>query len=237
MNEPEYEVVGITRDLTSIESLDSTPDFLEFQMDQADRPREQLQHYDGSIPLIVSWNSSEPAVTKPSFDQGVIIEVAEYNFVEYIDLDIVLLEESNTLREKIESIDAKTIVSCYYPDDTPPKDEILFQIRECDNLGEVTKIISYASDRVDALNLLRALSTGSQSGYTVAGYCRGTSGKYIRIISVLHGSKFCYGTIDGAVDDDDASDISLEYLTEMLDTVISGADDVELMDALKGKFF
>jgi len=236
MYEPKYEVVGVTHDLTSIEDLDSEPDLVAFQINQADCPIEQLQRYDGSIPLILSWNSSETAETKSSFDNRTITEAAEYNFVEYIDLNINLLEESNALRDQIESIDAKTIVSCYYPDKTPSEGEILSQIKECEDLGQVTKIISYASDRVDALNFLTALSTGSQSGYAVAGYCRGTSGKYTRIISILHGSKFCYGTIGGAVGDDDTSDISLDYLIEMLDTVVHGADDVELMDVLKGKF-
>lgn len=235
MDDLEYEVVGVTRDLTSIKDLDAKPDLVEFQINRADRSMEQLQNYDGSIPLIISWNSTETAMPESSIDEKDILEVSKYNFVKYIDLHADLLEEHNGLRKK-DSIDAELIVSYYYPDGIPSEDEILSQIERSDDFGEVIKIIPYAEDRADALNFLQLLSTASQSGYTVAGYCRGPSGKYTRIISVLHGSKFCYGTVKQEAGGNDTSDISLDHLLEMLDTVISGADDVELMDVLKGKF-
>jgi 3-dehydroquinate dehydratase-1 len=236
MDDLEYEVVGVTRDLTSIKGLDAKPDLVEFQINRADRPMEQLQNYDGSIPLIISWNSTEAAMPESSIDEKAILEVFKYNLVEYVDLHVDLIEEHNSLKKEIDSMDVELIVSYYYPDGTPPEDEILSQIERSDDSDEVIKIIPYAGDRADALNFLQVLSTASQSGHTVTGYCRGPSGKYTRIISVLHGSKFCYGTVKQEAGENDTSDISLDYLLEILDTVISGADDVELMDALKGKF-
>lgn len=235
MENPEYEVVGVTRDLSSLDTIDSEPDFLEFQIDTAENPLDQLQSYNGGIPLIVSW-SSQGSADGASADDSTIIEAVKHESVEMVDMLLEDLEYSNTLTVELESADVDIIATYYNSDETPSKDELVYHIEECADVGDISKIITFSNNSDDSLHFFEALNSASKSGLRVTGYCLGDASKHTRTMGVFYGSKFCYGVIDPEMIEDDAGGIELERLLETLDTTIHGGDDVELMDALKGKF-
>lgn len=237
MEKPEYELVGVTRDLSVGHELKTDVDFLELQTEKAENLIEQISNYAGSIPLIVSYRYLD----SESLDEGqnyldYLLQASRYGCVDKVELELWVVRENEWIIDELRQNEVDIIVSYNNLEETPPKSDLQQIIEECSKFGDIAKVSAFANSRGDCLTLLNCLNSASESGLTVAGYSLGKTGQHTRVISIFYGSKFCYGHITIDEEGKKQGQIELDQLTDLIEMSVHGGDHVELMDILRGKF-
>ena len=236
MNNIEYEVVGVTRDLSSVSKSVEEADYIEFQLDKAEDSLQQLSEYDGRLPLIVS-NRPEWAGGSASESNRLekLLAAAASESVKMVEIDLETVRNEEWIVEELRENHVDVIVAYYDFEKTPKKSDLQELILDCDEYGDISKVSVFANEREDALLLLECLNEASQRGIRVTGVSLGELGQHTRAIGVFYGVELCYAPIelDG---ESKYGEMELDQLVELLETTVHGGDHVELIDQLKGKF-
>ena len=234
MDKPQYDLVGVTMDLSKVVDLETTPDYVEFRIDSSANPLEQLSEYGGSIPLIVSCGSGSGNSDERDACLEPLVQASKFKIVEKVDLRLEAVSDVAHVLDDFHENDVEIIISYYNYDNTPNESELLQVIEEGGEHGDIVKIVTFANDPGDAVTLLRALSSATESGQMVAGYALGDIGRHTRTMGPFYGSKLCYGWVEDS--DVEPGEIKLGHLDELLDSAIHGGDHVELIESLEMKF-
>lgn len=176
-------------------------DAVELRMDLADDPLAALDDYDGELPVIATnraeWEGGEAE------DDGrvdALSEAAGLDAVDAIDIELAALTDGDAAEAlaAARASDTKTIVSAHDFDGTPSLSEMASTLGEACSLGDVGKLAVTATERGDALDLLRVTHEYSAAGHTVATIAMGELGRHTRCVAPLYGSRVGYAPLDEA---------------------------------------
>ncbi|MFC4550459.1 MULTISPECIES: type I 3-dehydroquinate dehydratase [Halorussus] len=236
MNAGEYQLVGLTDDLSQVSTVEDIIDLVEFRFGEAKDPYGQISNYDGDTPIIVSdvvnqVNSSEEQ-EKALYN---IVSEQPADKIKTVEFELSVAKENEHIVRKFQKESASTVISYYNVEETPTEQRLQNIISNCSQYGDIAKIVVRAETETDALSLLQCLNAASRQGIDVAGYALGDIGKHTRVISIFYGAQMAYAPIAGYEGSSDTEEIDLRLLQNLLKTLIN-SESATLIDELQGKF-
>lgn len=217
MDVDECQLVGITDDLATVQSVRELADYVEFRVGSAEDPRAQLSNYTESVPLILSPRAAtEGGDTLGPDDVASIADDAPPGVVEMVEVPLVDADKRGEVFERLRDRGIQLLISSYSNEGVSSKEELRETISECGEYGDLIKVVVFVEDEGDALVLLECLNDASRDETNIAGYGSGAAGKHTRVISAFYGSKLAYAPIRP---DDGSGDISLKQLSDVLGTI------------------
>lgn len=193
----EFTLAASTADLDEEPAAREHADCVEFRMDLAGDPLDELADYDGELPLLATnrpaWEGGE------ADDRGRIpaLERAiEHDAVGAVDVELATLSngDAHDLVESATRRGVAVVVSTHDFEATPPPAELDRLLTRAGEVGDVAKLAVTAHDRDDALALLAATSAHAEEG--VATMAMGDAGRHTRAVAPVYGSKIGYAPVD-----------------------------------------
>ncbi|WP_253736238.1 type I 3-dehydroquinate dehydratase [Halohasta salina] len=196
-------------DLSAEPAAREHADAVEFRMDMATDPLDQLAAYDGELPLIVTnratWEGGEADDESQRLDT---LEAAlDHEAVAAVDLECGALdgtvaaadtERVRSLRDVARKANIAVIASIHDFESTPSVDGLVDLLERASDEGDVGKLAVTATDRSDALAVLTATHRAVESGWTVATMAMGSAGQHTRAVAPVYGSAIGYAPVDPA---------------------------------------
>ncbi|MFD1640979.1 type I 3-dehydroquinate dehydratase [Halohasta litorea] len=182
-------------------------DAVEFRLDLATDPLDQLAAYDGELPLIVTnratWEGGEADDEIRRLDT---LEAAvDHEAVTAVDIECGALDGSiaaadtnraRQLRETARDAGIVVIASVHDFESTPSVDGLTELLKTASDEGDVGKLAVTAADRSDALAVLSATHRAAEAGWTVATMAMGAAGQHTRAVAPVYGSAIGYAPVD-----------------------------------------
>ena len=201
MDFDEFRLAAALSDLAHEPLAREHADCVEFRMDLADEPLEELAAYDGDLPLLAT-NRAEWEGGKASADDRIdaLVTAAELERVEAIDVELRSLErgEGDSLLDIADEHDTAVIVSSHDFDGTPDAAEMHETLVEACKWGDVGKLAVTANGPGDVLEVLSVTYELTESGARVATMAMGAAGRHSRAVTPIYGSKIGYAPVDPA---------------------------------------
>ncbi|RRJ31188.1 type I 3-dehydroquinate dehydratase [Halocatena pleomorpha] len=175
-------------------------DAVEFRLDLADEPLEQLSGYDGVLPIIatnrVEWEGGAASDAPNRLD--VLRTAVEHPRVEAIDVELSTIAAGDGLAviEDARERDVSVIVSIHDFEETPSGPEMQRLLSRASEYGDVGKLAVTASTLDDVLRLLAVTRARTQAGQRVATVAMGAVGRHSRAVAPLYGSRIGYAPVD-----------------------------------------
>ncbi|MFO7833198.1 MAG: type I 3-dehydroquinate dehydratase [Halohasta sp.] len=205
----DFVLAAATDDLTAEPAARKHADAVEFRLDLATDPLDQLAAYDGELPLVVTnraaWEGGEADDETRRLDT---LETAlNHEAVAAVDLECGALdgsvaaadtERARELRDAAHEAGVSVIASIHDFESTPAVDELVDLLERADDEGDVGKLAVTATDRADALAVLSATHRAVESGWTVATMAMGAAGQHTRAVAPVYGSAIGYAPVDPA---------------------------------------
>lgn len=205
----DFVLAAATDDLTAEPAARKHADAVEFRLDLATDPLDQLAAYDGELPLVVTnraaWEGGEADDETRRLDT---LETAlDQEAVAAVDLECGALDGSvaaadtdraRELRDAAHEAGVSVIASIHDFESTPAVDELVDLLERADDEGDVGKLAVTATDRADALAVLSATHRAVESGWTVATMAMGAAGQHTRAVAPVYGSAIGYAPVDPA---------------------------------------
>jgi 3-dehydroquinate dehydratase-1 len=228
-----FALAATTDDLTREAEARDVADIVEFRIDRAENPIEQLEAYDGELPILAT-NRNQWFGGKAT-DTGrldTLFAASRFDAVAYVDIELETARAKEWILEEFRGNDVRLIVSHHDFDGTPEKDVLTAIIDQCAGYGDIAKVATYPADLSDTLTLLTALHEATEAGIDAAGIAMGETGSHTRVIGHVYGSKLGYAPLP----DDDSEyapgQLPLRKLRALVEaTRIDGAN-LERVEAL-----
>lgn len=228
----DFALAATTDDLTREAEARDVADLVEFRMDRADDPIEQLEAYDGELPVLATnrnrWfgGRADDAGRLDALDAA-----SRFESVAYVDLELETVRAKEWLPEEFRANDVTPIVSHHDFEATPDRAVLAEIIDQCAGYGDVAKVATFPTDRSDTLALLRAIYEATEAGIDAAGIAMGAIGSHTRVIGHVYGSKLGYAPLP----DDDSEyapgQIPLRELAALVEaTRVDDADPAAALD-------
>ena len=202
----EFVLAAATADLDDESTARGVADAVEFRMDLATDPLEQLDDYAGELPLIVTnradWEGGE-AADLGRFDE--LSDAVAADDVAAVDIELAALrgnapdgEQSHAtaLRDTAREAGVEVIASVHEFEWTPEVETMVELLADAATEGDVGKLATTANSRVDALALLSATHEADEAGHRVATMCMGEPGRHTRAAAPVYGSRIGYAPVD-----------------------------------------
>jgi len=197
-----FTLVAATADLSdaATDVAQEYAEAVEFRMDLAEDPLEQLAAYDADLPLLVtnraSWEGGE-ADSDDARLEALEAAVAD-DAVAAVDIELAAMADGSGERvaEAARTNDASVVVSTHDFEATPPTDAMVALLEDACEHGDVGKLAVTAETRGDALDVLTATHACDATGDTVATMAMGEAGRHTRAVAPLYGSKIGYAPVD-----------------------------------------
>jgi len=195
----EFRLAASVADLDREPAARSDADLLEFRMDLAADPLDQLAAYDGALPILATnradWeggqaegaNRLDDLATASEYDDVVAVDV-ELNAVRHGDGEGVL--------DHARAHGASAVVSTHDFEGTPPADDLRDRLADAVAAGDVGKLAVTATDPADVLTVLMLTREFTASGFQVATMAMDGIGCHSRAVAPIYGSKLGYAPID-----------------------------------------
>ena len=200
-----FTLVAATADLADERAARGVADLVEFRMDLAPDPVEQLAAYDGDLPLLVTnrpaWEGGEAEGSDDAAEAARLdaLDAALGNdAVAAVDLELAALRRSEravAVAEEAESLGVEVVVSVHDFERTPSERTMVSLLSAATSAGDVGKLAVTAEDREDALALLAATHTVDAAGERVATMAMGEAGRHTRAVAPIYGSKIGYAPV------------------------------------------
>ena len=230
----EFVLAAATADLDDEPAAREAADAVEFRMDLATDPLEQLDDYAGELPLIVTnraeWEGGEAA------DIGRFGELSDavvHDAVAAVDIELAALRgnapegersHATALRETAREEGVDVIASVHEFEWTPEVETMVELLADAAEEGDVAKLATTANSRSDALALLSATHEADDRGHRVATMCMGEAGRHTRAAAPVYGSRIGYAPVDPA-DATAPGQYTLETLRRLVDDLQGGHTD------------
>lgn len=199
MNFEEFVLAVSTADLAEGEQavVRENADAVEFRMDLADSPRDQLADYDGELPVIatnrVEWEGGEAPDTDERIED--LRWAAQLDTVGAIDVELEAIRRGDT--DGLESTsEAAVIVSIHDFDRTPESRDLHGLLEEATDHGDVGKLAVTAETIADVPRLLAITAAFAARDQPVATMAMGPEGQHSRAVAPLYGSCIGYAPAD-----------------------------------------
>jgi len=231
----EFVLAASTADLSEEPRAREYADAVEFRMDLADAPLDQLAGYDGDLPLVAtnraSWEGGEADGTA-RYDA--LSTAVGHDAVAAVDVELAALrgihpdpsEESHAtaLRETAREAGVDVVASVHDFESTPEPAALVDLLADAAGEGDVGKLATTATAPADALAVLEATHEATAAGHRVAAMCMGEPGRHTRAVAPVYGSKIGYAPID-AVDATAPGQYPLATLRDLVDRLRDGETD------------
>jgi 3-dehydroquinate dehydratase-1 len=220
-----FTLVAATADLADEPAARGVADLVEFRMDMAESPLEQLARYDGDLPLLVTnrptWEGGE---ADPGTGRLDALKAAVGNeHVAAVDIELAALRRGGDLGDaaaeavtEAEALDVSVVVSVHDFQGTPSERAMASLLTAAAELGDVGKLAVTAEHRTDALSLLSATHAADATGERVATMAMGEAGQHTRAVAPVYGSRIGYAPVDAA-DATAPGQYDLETLARLVD--------------------
>ncbi|NHN47495.1 type I 3-dehydroquinate dehydratase [Halostella sp. JP-L12] len=194
-----FVLAAATADLDDEADAREHADAVEFRMDLAEDPLEQLDDYDGVLPLIATnraeWEGGE------ADDAGRLDDLAaaaEHDLVEAVDVELNAVRHGggSGVVDHAREHDAAAIASIHDFDGTPSADEMRGMLADAVGNADVGKLAVTANDPADVLTLLMLTREFSAQGESVATMAMGEPGRHSRAVAPVYGSRIGYAPVD-----------------------------------------
>lgn len=196
----DFALAATTNDLTRERDAREVADIIEFRIDKADDPIEQLRTYDGELPIIAT-NRNQWFGGKAR-DQGrldTLFAASRFDSVAYVDIELETARAKEWILAEFRDNDVGLIISHHDFDSTPKKEILTAIIDQCAGYGDIAKVAVFPQELSDTLVLLTALHEATNADIDAAGIAMGEIGSHTRVIGHVYGSKLGYAPL---LDDD-----------------------------------
>jgi len=227
----EFTLAAATADLSVEPAARAAADAVEFRMDLAAEPGDQLAAYDGELPVIVTnragWEGGE-ASDLSRYDA--LADALERPSVVAVDVELAALRgnapegersHATALREAARGADAAVIASVHDFESTPDAGVLVDLLADAAAAGDVGKLATVAAGPADALAMLRATHEATAAGHAVATICMGAAGRHTRAVAPVYGSLISYAPVDPA-DATAPGQLPLGQLRDLVDGLRGG---------------
>ncbi len=195
-----FALAATTNDLTREPEARGAADLVEFRMDKAENPIEQLETYDGELPIVATnRNQWFGGTARDTGRLDALFAASRFDAVAYVDLELETVRAKEWLVEEFRGNGVDLIVSHHDFDATPEREVLTAIVEECAGYGDVAKVATFPNDLSDALTLLSVLHEATQAGIDAAGIAMGETGSHTRVVGHVYGSKLGYAPL---LDDD-----------------------------------
>lgn len=202
-----FVLAAATNDLAAEPAAREDGDAVEFRLDLAADPLDQLAAYDGELPLIVTnraaWEGGEADDEPRRLDR--LESALDHEAVAAVDIECGALDGSieaadtdraRDLRETARDAGISVIASVHDFESTPDVDGLVELLQTASDEGDIGKLAVTATDRSDALAVLSATHRAVAAGWTVATMAMGEAGQHTRAVAPVYGSKIGYAPVD-----------------------------------------
>jgi 3-dehydroquinate dehydratase-1 len=217
-----YVLAAVTADLDEEPVARTRADVMEFRLDLADYPLEQLRSYAGELPIIATNRVASEGGNAPDTPDRLdtLADAAANPAVAAIDVELASINDGDAdeLLAAADTHNLAVIASAHDFEVTPPQRELTATLRAACAAGDVGKLTVTATDLGDVLELLEVTFDLTQDGLDVATMSMGDSGRHSRVVAPIYGSRVGYAPV--TVDDATApGQYDLESLRSLLDAV------------------
>ncbi|MFW5977675.1 MAG: type I 3-dehydroquinate dehydratase [Halohasta sp.] len=202
-----FVLAAATDDLSAEPAAREDADAVEFRLDLASDPLDQLAAYDGDLPLIVTnraaWEGGEADDEARRLDT--LDSALDHESVAAVDIECGALDgtvpeaatdRARELRETARDAGIAVIASIHDFESTPSVDGLVDLLKTASDEGDIGKLAVTAADRSDALAVLSATHRAIEAGWTVATMAMGEAGQHTRAVAPVYGSTIGYAPVD-----------------------------------------
>jgi len=200
-----FTLCAVTADLGEAPAAREHADAVEFRMDLAADPLDQLDGYGGPLPVVVTnradWEGGE--ATDVARHDALAAALA-HDAVEAVDVELAALRgnapdgertHAVALRETAREAGATVIVSVHDFESTPERGVLVDLLADAAAEGDVAKLATTAEGPGDALAVLAATHEATAAGRRVATMAMGAAGSHTRAVAPVYGSRLGYAPI------------------------------------------
>jgi len=195
----EFRLAASVADLNREPAARDAADLLEFRMDLAGNPLDQLATYDGALPILATnradWEGGEAEGPERLDD---LAAAAEHDDVVAVDVELNAVRhgDGEGVVAHAREHGADAVVSAHDFDGTPPADDLRDSLSGAVEWGDVGKLAVTATDPADVLTLLMLTREFTAAGERVATMAMGGVGRHSRAVAPVYGSKIGYAPIE-----------------------------------------
>jgi 3-dehydroquinate dehydratase-1 len=215
-----FALAATTNDLTREPKVRDVADIIEFRMDKAEDPIEQLSEYDGELSLIATnrgqWFGGQ---ARDTGRLDLLFTASEFDCVEMVDIELETARGSGWVIPEFRDNDVDVIISYHAFEDTPDQETLDAIFEQCSQYGEIAKVATFAESYGDALRMLNAVHRATNEGKQVAGIAMGGVGSHTRVVAPLYGSKLGYAPLQSDTSEYAPGQISIHTLASMIETL------------------
>jgi len=200
-----FRLLAAGSDLSMEPAARADADGIELRMDFADEPLDQLEGYDGDLPVLVTnrvaWEGGEADDDDARLDT--LERAVEFDAVTAVDLELAALtgagdHDAGRVADHARDHGASVVVSTHDFEATPDQAAIVDRLERACEYGDVGKMATTAHASNDVLAMLEATQELTAAGETVATMCMGEAGRHSRAVTPLYGSRIGYAPVDPA---------------------------------------
>lgn len=195
-----YVLAAATADLDEEPAARAHADAIEFRMDLANNPLDQLSAYAGDLPIIctnrVKWEGGEAPDDARRIEDLQI--AAEHPAVEAVDIELAAVAGGDGLDviDHARAHGSKVVVSSHDFDHTPPRQELRRLLTTGGDHGDVSKLACRAESLDDTISLLAVTRALDADGHLVSTMAMGAVGRHTRALAPVYGSRIGYAPVD-----------------------------------------
>lgn len=194
-----FVLAASTADLAEEPAARADADAIEFRLDLAEAPLEQLAAYDGELPVIatnrVEGEGGEAADDAARLD-ALETAVAAPS-VDAVDVELAAVEAGDA-REVLVAArahDVSVVISAHDFEATPEAAAMESTLRAAAEAGDLGKLAVRAADPGDVLALLSVTWRLAGADVPVATMAMGAAGQHSRAVAPLYGSRLGYAPV------------------------------------------
>ena len=200
-----FRLLAAGSDLSMEPAARADADGIELRMDFADEPLNQLEGYDGDLPVLVTnrvaWEGGEADDDDARLDT--LERAVEFDAVTAVDLELAALtgtgdHDAGHVADHARDHGASVVVSTHDFEATPDQAAIVDRLERACEYGDVGKMATTAHAPDDVLAMLKATQELTAAGEAVATMCMGEAGRHSRAVTPLYGSRIGYAPVDPA---------------------------------------
>lgn len=220
MDRSKFTLAASTNSLRMEQEAREFADIVEFRMDKAEDPIEQLRDYNGNLPVIATnrtrWFGGKAEDTGRL---DTLFAASRFDFVEAVDIELETARSGDWILNQFRDNDVELIISHHDFESTPDKDILIAIIEQCAAYGDVAKVATLPQNKEDTLTSLGAINEVTQRGINAAGISMGEIGSHTRVVGHLYGSQIGYAPLESDNTEYAPGQIPIKKLSSLINSL------------------